>query len=245
MKGSTCGKADESGMKLPQHIAIIMDGNGRWAEQHKVARAKGHEQGGATVQRVIDLCIEKGIPWLTLYAFSTENWGRSKIEVNYLMKMLEKFLKQRLPEMMEKNVRLHAIGELDMLPPKCRRQLDTSIEQTAGNTALNVVLALSYGSRQEITAAAQKLALKVQQGELQPADITPEMLGNHLYTAGMPDPDLMIRTSGEMRISNYLLWQISYAELWITDVLWPDFGREELDAALAEYAGRNRRYGKR
>ncbi|MBR5521936.1 MAG: isoprenyl transferase [Akkermansia sp.] len=245
MNSSTYGKADESGMKLPQHIAIIMDGNGRWAEQHKVARAKGHEQGGATVQRVIDLCIEKGIPWLTLYAFSTENWGRSKIEVNYLMKMLEKFLKQRLPEMMEKNVRLHAIGELDMLPPKCRRQLDASIEQTAANTALNVVLALSYGSRQEITAAAQKLARKVQQGELQPDDITPEMLGDHLYTAGMPDPDLMIRTSGEMRISNYLLWQLSYAELWITDVLWPDFGREELDAALAEYAGRNRRYGKR
>ena len=232
-------------MKLPQHIAIIMDGNGRWAEQHKVARSKGHEQGGATVQRTIDLCIEKGIPWLTLYAFSTENWGRSKIEVTYLMKMLTKFLKERLPEMMEKNVRLHAIGELDMLPDSCRKQLAASIEQTAGNTALNVVLALSYGSRQEITAAVQKLAIKVQQGELQPADITPDMLSNHLYTAGMPDPDLLIRTSGEMRISNYLLWQISYAELWVTDVLWPDFGREDLDAALAAYAGRNRRYGKR
>lgn len=231
--------------KIPQHIAIIMDGNGRWAEQHKVARAKGHEQGGATVQRVIDLCIEKGVPWLTLYAFSTENWGRSKIEVSYLMKMLEKFLRERLPEMQAKNVRLHAIGELDMLPPKCRRQLESSIAETAGNTALNVVLALSYGSRQEITAAARRVATMVQRGEIQPAEITPEVLSSQLYTAGMPDPDLMIRTSGEMRISNYLLWQLSYAELWVTDVLWPDFGREDFDAALAEYAKRNRRYGKR
>ncbi len=235
----------DTNTKIPQHIAIIMDGNGRWAEQHKVARAKGHEQGGATVQRVIDLCIEKGVPWLTLYAFSTENWGRSKIEVSYLMKMLEKFLRERLPEMQAKNVRLHAIGELDMLPPKCRRQLEASIAETATNTALNVVLALSYGSRQEITAAARRIANMVQRGELQPEEITPEVLSNHLYTAGMPDPDLMIRTSGEMRISNYLLWQLSYAELWVTDVLWPDFGREDFDAALAEYAKRNRRYGKR
>ena len=162
--------------KIPQHIAIIMDGNGRWAEQHKVARSKGHEQGGATVQRVIDLCIEKGVPWLTLYAFSTENWGRSKIEVSYLMKMLEKFLRERLPEMQAKNVRLHAIGELDMLPPKCRRQLETSIAETANNTALNVVLALSYGSRQEITAATRRIAAMVQRGEIQPEDITPDVL---------------------------------------------------------------------
>jgi undecaprenyl diphosphate synthase len=222
-----------------------MDGNGRWAEQHNVARAKGHEQGGRTVQRVIDLCGEKGIQWLTLYAFSTENWGRSKIEVTYLMNMLAKYLKERLPEMMEKNVRLHAIGELYMLPKSCRKQLETSIEATKNNTGVNVVLALSYGSRQEITAAARKLAEQVQRGELKPEDITPELLGNNLYTAGMPDPDLLIRTSGEMRISNYLLWQISYSELWVTDVLWPDFGREELDAALASFHGRNRRFGKR
>ena len=231
--------------KLPQHIAIIMDGNGRWAELNKVSRSKGHETGGKTVQRVIDLCLEKRIPWLTLYAFSTENWGRSKIEVNYLMNMLAKFLKERLPELMAKNVRLHAIGELDMLPAKCRKRLNECIEQTAGNTALNVVLALSYGSRQEITAAARKLAEQVQQGTLRPQDITPELLGQHLYTAGMPDPDLLIRTSGEMRISNYLLWQISYAELWVTDVLWPDFGRADFDAALQNYASRHRRFGKR
>ncbi len=230
---------------IPQHIAIIMDGNGRWAEQHKVARAKGHERGGETVQRVIDLCREKGIQWLTLYAFSTENWGRSKIEVTYLMNMLAKYLKERLPEMMEKNVRLHAIGELYMLPKGCRKQLEASIEATRNNTGVNVVLALSYGSRQEITEATRRIASMVQRGEIAPADITPELLSANLYTAGMPDPDLLIRTSGEMRISNYLLWQISYAELWVTDVLWPDFGRAELDAALASFHSRNRRFGKR
>lgn len=240
----SCNTATET-LKMPQHIAIIMDGNGRWAEQNKVSRSKGHETGGKTVQRVIDLCIEKGIPWLTLYAFSTENWGRSKIEVTYLMNMLAKFLKERLPELMEKNVRLHAIGELDMLPAKCSKRLNECLKATANNTALNVVLALSYGSRQEITAAARKLAQKVQQGELQPQDITPEMLADNLYTAGMPDPDLLIRTSGEMRISNYLLWQISYSEIWVTDVLWPDFGRTELDEALRAYTARNRRFGKR
>lgn len=232
-------------MKLPQHIAIIMDGNGRWAEQHNVLRAKGHENGGLAVQRTIDLCLEKGIKWLTLYAFSTENWGRSKLEVSALMHMLGKYLTERLPEMQQKGVRLHAIGELYMLPGKNQKLLQECMEATAGNTALNVVLALSYGSRQEITAAARALAAKVQQGELAPEDITPEMLGNHLYTAGMPDPDLLIRTSGEMRISNYLLWQISYAEIHVTDTLWPDFDRADLDEALASYSSRERRYGKR
>ena len=240
----SCDSAIDA-LKIPQHIAIIMDGNGRWADQKKVSRSKGHETGGKTVQRVIDLCIEKGIPWLTLYAFSTENWGRSKIEVTYLMNMLAKFLKERLPELMEKNVRLHAIGELHMLPENCRQQLQASIDATRLNDGLNLVLALSYGSRLEITNAARKLAEQVQAGTLKPEDITPEMLGDQLYTAGMPDPDLLIRTSGEMRISNYLLWQISYSELYVTDVLWPDFGRTEFEAALAEYARRERRYGKR
>lgn len=232
-------------MKIPQHIAIIMDGNGRWAEQHGVIRAKGHETGGKTVQRVIDLCIEKGIRWLTLYAFSTENWGRSKLEVSALMRMMNKYLVERLPEMQAKGVRLHAIGELYMLPEKNRRLLQESIDATRANTNLNVVLALSYGSRQEITAAARALAEKVQQGEIKPEDITPEMLGSHLYTADMPDPDLLIRTSGEMRISNYLLWQISYAEIHVTDTLWPDFDREDFEEALEAFAARERRYGKR
>lgn len=231
--------------EIPQHIAIIMDGNGRWAKQKGILRAKGHEEGGRSVQRAIDLCLEKGVKWLTLYAFSTENWGRSQLEVNALMHLLDKYLVERTPEMMEKNVRLHAIGELHMLPDNCSQRLQSSIEATKDNTALNVVLALSYGSRQEITHAARKLAEQVQAGLLQPQDITPEMLAGQLYTAGMPDPDLLIRTSGEMRISNYLLWQISYSEIFVTDVLWPDFGRQEFEEALAEYARRERRYGKR
>lgn len=230
---------------IPEHIAVIMDGNGRWAQQHGVPRAKGHEQGGQTVQRVIDLCRERGVKWLTLYAFSTENWGRSKLEVTALMRMLVKYLYERLPEMMEKNVRLHAIGELYMLPKKAQEALKDVVEKTKGNTGLNTVLALSYGSRQEITAAARTLAQEVKEGKLDPEDITPELLSSRLYTAGMPDPDLLIRTSGEMRISNYLLWQISYAEIHVTDTLWPDFGRADFDAALTDYAARNRRYGKR
>lgn len=231
--------------KQPQHLAFIMDGNGRWAKQHLLPRATGHLNGVKTVQRVIDLCIEKEIPWVTLYAFSTENWGRSKLEVTALMGMLKKYLKERTPEMMEKGVRLHAIGELYMLPEDCQEELQKAIETTKGNTKLNVVLALSYGSRQEITAAARALAEQVKAGTLAPEDITPNLLGQHLYTAGMPDPDLLIRTSGEMRISNYLLWQISYAEIHVTDTLWPDFDRADFEEALASFAVRERRYGKR
>ncbi len=230
-------------MSLPQHIAIIMDGNGRWARKRLMPRSVGHHQGAKKVERVLDLCIEKGIPWLTLYAFSTENWGRPQDEVDFLMKMLKKFLLDYLPKLMKSNVRLHAIGELDMLPEEPRRVLDDCLEKTKNNTAANLVLALSYGSRQEITAAARRLAKQVQAGELAPEDITPEHISAQLYTAGIPDPDLLLRTSGEMRISNYLLWQISYAEIIVMDVLWPDFDRKEFDAALAEYARRDRRYG--
>ncbi len=229
----------------PQHIAIIMDGNGRWAKQHKLPRAKGHEQGGRAVERVVDLCLAHGIPWLTLYAFSTENWGRPKTEVNGLMEMLKRFLKQSLPKMQEKGVRLRAIGELELLPEKCRTILTKAISETQDNHALQLTLALSYGSRQEITAAARKLASLVASGKLSPRDITPDLLAAHLYTADMPDPDLLIRTSGEMRLSNYLLWQVSYAELWVTPVLWPDFGEANFEEALAEYATRHRRYGRR
>lgn len=237
--------AETETMILPEHVAIIMDGNGRWAKQHNVARARGHEEGGQTVQRVIDLCLEKGIKWLTLYAFSTENWGRSKMEVNALMHMLKKYLKERTPEMMEKNVRLHAIGELYMLPESAQKAVKLCEETTRENDGLHLVLALSYGSRQEITRAARVLAEQVQAGTLKPEDITPDHLSAGLYTAGFPDPDLLIRTSGELRISNYLLWQISYSEIYVTDVLWPDFGRAEFDMALESFARRNRRYGKR
>lgn len=230
---------------VPQHIAIIMDGNGRWAKKRLLPRAKGHERGGKTVQRVIDLCAEKGVKWLTLYAFSTENWGRSEKEVGYLMEMLDRYLTERLPEMMEKNTRMHAIGELYMLPEKCRTTVQRCVEETKNNTGVNVVLALSYGSRLEMAHAARQLAEQVQAGSLKPEDITPELFEQQLYTAGMPDPDLLIRTSGEMRLSNYLLWQISYSELHVTPRLWPDFDREDFEAALADYAKRNRRFGKR
>ena len=229
----------------PRHVAIIMDGNGRWAKQHKLPRSKGHEQGGRAVERVVDLCIDHGIPWLTLYAFSMENWGRPKAEVSGLMEMLKRFLEKSLPKMQEKGVCFRAIGELELLPKKCRDILTKAINETQGNIALQLTLALSYGSRQEITAAARKLASLAASGKLSPQDITPELLADHLYTAGMPDPDLLIRTSGEMRLSNYLLWQVSYAELWVTPVLWPDFGEEDFEEALAEYATRHRRYGKR
>ena len=229
----------------PQHIAIIMDGNGRWATRRGLPRAAGHRKGGEAVRRVVDGCIARGIPWLTLYAFSTENWGRPPEEVQGLMRMLNRFLQQTLPEMMQKGIQLRAIGELDMLPISCRNRLNSCLEKTKHNKNLVLTLALSYGSRQEITRAAQHLAVMVAEGRLTPSDITPDLFASQLDTVGMPDPDLLIRTSGEMRLSNYLLWQLSYAELWVTPVLWPDFGEEELDAALEDYAGRHRRYGKR
>ena len=231
-------------MSLPAHVAIIMDGNGRWARQHGLPRAKGHEQGGRTVERVVDFCLARGIPQLTLYAFSAENWGRPRVEVTYLMEMLYRYLREQLPVLMEKRVRISAIGELEKLPRKCQKLLSDSALQTSANSALHLTLALSYGGRQEIAAAARRLALLVQQGSLAPADITPELFAAHLDTAGTPDPDLLIRTSGEMRLSNFLLWQLSYTEIWVTPVLWPDFSDADFDAALADYATRHRRFGK-
>lgn len=231
--------------KLPRHIACIMDGNGRWAKSHGVPRRAGHFEGAKSVQRSVDLCLEYGIPWLTLYAFSTENWKRSLSEVSALMMLLNRFLRQRMPEMMEKNVRLHTIGDIGRLPARCRKTIEEAENKTAANTGLNLVLALSYGSRQELTQAVRTLAAQVAQGELDPAAITQETIEAHLDTAGMPDPDLLIRTSGEQRLSNFLLWQISYAELHVTDCLWPDFGRPEFEAALADYVSRERRFGKR
>lgn len=228
-----------------QHVAVIMDGNGRWANQRGLPRAAGHRKGGEAVRRVVDACIARGIPWLTLYAFSTENWGRPPEEVQGLMRMLDRFLKETLPEMIERGVQLRAIGELNMLPESCLNRLKISIEKTKQNKNLILTLALSYGSRQEITRAAQRLAAMAAEGRLNPSDITPDLFASQLDTVGMPDPDLLIRTSGEMRLSNYLLWQLSYAELWVTPVLWPDFGEKELDAALEDYARRHRRYGKR
>lgn len=229
--------------KMPRHIACIMDGNGRWANQHHLPRQAGHRAGADTVEHCVDFCIAHNIPWLTLYAFSSENWNRPKAEVHALMLLLHDFLKKRLRQMMKKGVRLLAIGELSRLPKRTYQLLQNTIEATAGNTKLNLVLAISYGSRGEITSATKKIAEKISSGELKPDDITENLFGEHLDTAGIPDPDLLIRTSGEMRISNFLLWQISYAEIHVTNTLWPDFCEQDLEAALLDYSGRNRRFG--
>lgn len=229
--------------KIPRHIAVIMDGNGRWARERGLPRIEGHRRGSEAVRACTAACLEAGVAYLTLYAFSKENWQRPPDEVKALMNLLDRFLAERTAEIMERNIRLCAIGHLDDLPDHTRRRLDTAMEQSAGNTALTLTLALSYGARTEITDAVRSIARAVRAGSLDPEAITEETVAAHLSTAGRPDPDLLIRTSGEMRLSNFLLWQISYAEIVVTPKLWPQFGREDLFAALREYAGRQRRYG--
>ena len=221
--------------KLPTHIACIMDGNGRWANSRHLPRQAGHRAGADTVERCADFCMAHDIPWLTLYAFSSENWNRPKTEVRALMLLLHEFLKKRLNQMMEK--------DLSRIPARTRKLLQNSLEATSGNTRLNLVLAISYGSRGEIAAAARKIAEKVSRGELPPDAVTEDLFGEYLDTAGMPEPDLLIRTSGEMRVSNFLLWQISYAEIHVTDTLWPDFCDRDMEAALLDYSRRKRRFG--
>jgi len=228
----------------PRHIAIIIDGNGRWANARGLPRASGHRAGAESVRDAVETCRQIGVEFLTLYAFSSENWNRPKKEVDALMKLLERFLREKLPEMLKQNVRLHAIGRLHMLPEKCRKQIDRAIASTRDNSGLNLVLALSYGSREEITDAARAIAIKAAAGEIDPEDIDNELFSQHLSTVGIPDPDLLIRTSGESRISNFLLWQISYAEIVISQKNWPDFRNADLLAAVEEYARRHRRFGK-
>jgi undecaprenyl diphosphate synthase len=228
----------------PRHIAIIMDGNGRWANARGLPRAEGHRAGAESVREAVETCRHLGVDYLTLYAFSSENWNRPQKEVDALMKLLERFLREKLPEMLKQNVRLHAIGRLHMLPKKCLQQIDKAISSTKTNTGLNLVLALSYGSREEIIDATRSIATKAASGELDPADIDNAVFSEHLYTDGLPDPDLLIRTSGESRISNFLLWQISYAEIVISPKNWPDFRDADLRAAVEEYARRHRRFGK-
>lgn len=228
---------------IPQHIAIIMDGNGRWAQQRGFHRAQGHRAGVESVREVVDSCIDMGIHYLTLYAFSSENWKRPKREIVALMRLLERFLKEQTPQLMEQNVRLKVIGQVERLPNYCRHSLESSCQKTASNKGLTLTLALSYGGREEIVYAAQKLALAVENHEIDSQAITPEIFERYLWTAGMPDPDLVIRTSGEMRLSNFLLWQASYAEISIVPKLWPDFRGEDLREVLAEYGQRERRFG--
>ncbi len=224
--------------RIPRHVAVIMDGNGRWAKERGLPRVEGHREGAKTVQRVIDGCIETGVEFLTLYAFSIENWKRPQLEVSALMRLLIEFLRSRHQEMLEKNIRLRVIGRLSDLPLKTFAQVEKSIDATAHNTGLTLILALSYGSRTEILEAVNKL---IEQAPKQP--VTEEQFSRELYTAEYPDPDLLIRTSGEMRLSNFLLWQMSYAEIYVTKKLWPEFSREDFLDAMRDFAQRQRRYG--
>ena len=232
-------------MNLPKHIAIIMDGNGRWAKQQGfMTRVRGHEVGVAALRRSATAAAELGIQYLTVYAFSEENWSRPKSEVNALMRILVNSLKKELDTLQEHNIRLNAIGNLEDLPKDCHKELKEVMHATSNNDRMVLTLALSYGSRQEMIRATQQLAEMARQGKIQPEDITAEDFASALYTKGLPDPDLLIRTSGEQRISNFLLWQISYAELVFSPVLWPDFSKEDLEQAIAQYQKRERRMGK-
>ena len=228
---------------IPRHIAIILDGNGRWAKKRGLARIFGHEEGSRAVRQSVEGCGELGVEFLTLYAFSQENWQRPKTEVSALMLLLQKFLKDTTPELMERNVRLQAIGRLQELPAACHKQLDQSIEATSRNTGLTLILALSYSGRAELIDAVRSITREVEAGRLDEAMIDPELFSRHLYTRSYPDPDLLIRTSGEMRLSNFLLWQLSYTEIYFTPTLWPDFRKEDLLAAVHDYSNRQRRYG--
>ena len=228
---------------IPQHIAIIMDGNGRWAKNHGLPRVQGHRAGAESVREAIDACKEMGVQYLTLYAFSSENWNRPEAEVSALMMLLEKFLESKLSDLMRQDVRLLAIGQLDRLPAKTRATLERVLAKTAENTSLTLVLALSYGSREEIAEATKKIAAEVKSGALELSEISPQLFSRYLYTADIPDPDLLIRTSGEMRVSNFLLWQISYAEMIIVNKLWPEFRQGDLFDAVRAYQKRHRRFG--
>ncbi len=228
---------------VPRHVAIIMDGNGRWAKERGLPRREGHRAGAESVRECVEACKQLGVRYLTLYAFSSENWSRPANEVSALMSLLERFLEQKAEEMMKQDVRLKAIGHLERLPEKTRRRLRSAIERTAGNTSMTLVLALSYGSREEITEAARSMVHEAVEGRLTPGDVTPDLVASHLYTADIPDPDLLVRTSGEMRVSNFLLWQISYAEIVIFKKFWPDFAQADLFEAVDEYRRRHRRFG--
>jgi undecaprenyl diphosphate synthase len=227
----------------PRHVAIIMDGNGRWAQQRGLPRLAGHEQGSKSIRACVEACMEAGVEYLTLYAFSSENWKRPAAEVKGLMMLLERFLNEKKEEMLREGVRLRAIGRLQELPDVCRKKLEEVMTATAGNSKLHVILALSYSGRAEIIDAVRSIARDAAAGRVGEAEIDADFFASRLSTAGIPDPDLLIRTSGEMRISNFLLWQLSYTEIHVTRKLWPDFGKAEFFEALEDYAGRSRRFG--
>jgi undecaprenyl diphosphate synthase len=229
--------------KLPVHLAVIMDGNGRWAQQRMLKRIVGHQRGAETVKMVVEQSHLLGIKYLTLFAFSSENWSRPALEVRALMTLLKKYIRQETARMMRKNIRYNVIGNRSDLPDDVNETLDEAISKTANNTGMVLTLALSYGGRQELCRAAARMAQDAAAGTLAIQDITPELFGSYLDTGGIPDPDLLIRTSGEMRISNFLLWQLAYTELYFTDTNWPDFTINELHKALLDYQSRERRFG--
>lgn len=229
--------------KRPRHIAAIMDGNGRWAQQRGLPRAEGHRQGVAAVRRTVEECIRLGIEQLTLFCLSSENWKRPRMELEFLLRLLEQYMVEERPDLVAKNIRVSVIGRPDGIPPRVRKEMDRTLSECAGNTGLQLCLAINYGGRREIVDAVREIAQAVAAGRFQPDDINEELISSHLYTAGMPDPDLLLRTAGEMRISNFLLWQISYCELWVTDVCWPEFTAEHLRQAIRDYARRVRRFG--
>jgi len=244
MSGAATQLSDKALAVLPAHGAIIMDGNGRWAKERSLPRVEGHRRGAESVRSVLRTAARLGVKYLTLYAFSVENWKRPQDEVDTLMKYLARYLKSEQREMNDNNVKLQAIGQTSRLPKFVRDQLEATRESLSQNTGTTLTLALSYGGRTELVDAVRGIAEKARDGEIDPAKISEQTISGHLYTSDMPDPDLLIRTSGEMRVSNFLLWQISYAELVVTDRLWPDFGEPEFCAAMEEFAGRNRRFGK-
>jgi len=229
---------------MPVHVAMIMDGNGRWARKRLMNRVRGHQRGTEVVREIVRSCAGLGIAHLTLFAFSTENWARPRAEVSALMELLKKFLRDELAEMLENGIRLDVVGQMDRLPADVRERLREAMDRTASGRGMRLHLALSYGARDELVAMARTLAEKARDGILDPADVTEETVSAHLFTGDIPDPDLLIRTSGEQRVSNFLLWQIAYAELFFTETLWPDFNREELVRILRAYQGRDRRFGK-
>jgi undecaprenyl diphosphate synthase len=230
--------------RLPRHVAIIMDGNGRWAKSRLQPRLFGHKVGADSVSAIVETCLEIGIEYLTLYAFSSENWQRPEQEVSGLMTILKKYLESELTKMQKNEIRLVSIGDRDRLPDSVRSSLEHVTRETAKNRKLTLNLALSYGGRDELVRAVRKICAEYQESQLDPAEITDAVISDHLDTVGMPDPDLMIRTGGEARLSNFLLWQASYAEIYFTEVMWPDFRREVFLQAIAEYQSRERRYGK-
>jgi len=228
---------------LPRHISIIMDGNGRWAQKKGLPRAAGHRAGVEALTRVVDACLTIGIKYLTVYAFSTENWKRPKDEVDTLMNLLVEYVEKELAALEQNGVRVSVLGNIGGLPKNTQKQIHKALEKTNRNMKLNLQIALNYGGRTELVEAVRIICQGVKQGNIKPEEVNEEMIANNLYTAGLPDPDLMIRSSGEMRISNFLLWQSAYTEYWVTDTLWPDFSASELYRAIYDYQQRHRRYG--